>query len=392
MSGPLLHSLWRWLPGVIWSALRCSRMARHLDRKIMETRRTFVATIRCQTWNTWPEYSVSSTGGMPLETLPGGLDSAAVSYHRRSMPHEYFDELASDGPLLWRGQIPGRYIVRGAILVDPQDIIKVKVQLEHARKGEVDVCVFWTVPDVLPPGSEDFLAARAWALLALLNLRLGEYLTPVAPVQIGELTADGRTFENQIPLQAQKRHALSQEQVVEALREFPEIATDTTANSKLCTALELYGAHFSEASAKVRFLLLVMSLEALTEPTPKDEPTQYLLDKWKQELETEKQSHAKNSAVYESLLALERELFFRRQDSIRSQLRKLMQRVPTAHADNLPRRALRLYDKRSSLVHDGSLPSRELKELELEAAKLVEAALTYHISTRTAASGENASV
>lgn len=49
---------------------------------------------------------------------------------------------------------------------------------------------------------------------------------------------------------------------------------------KLNVALKLYGAYFTEQSATARFLTLIMSLEALTVPTPKSPIAAALLDKW----------------------------------------------------------------------------------------------------------------
>lgn len=310
----------------------------------------------------------------------GGLDSAAISYLRRSVTHEYLNEGTGQGPLLWRGEVPGRYLVRGAILKAPEDFIKVELQHEHPHRGEVDISVAWTLPGGFPEGAEDFLAGRAWALLALLNLRLEECLTPVAPLQIAEQISSSRRFDNRVSVQVRKRHDLSPEQIGGVLQDFRKIALDTNANAKLCTALELYGAHFAEASTKVRFLLLVMSLETLTEPTEKDRVALDLLDRWSEDLDAEKRACDAGSLAHDSLLALERELFFRRHDSIRSQVRKLMGKIPAAAENDLSRRALKVYDKRSLLVHDGSLPSEELAELEPEALKLVEAALTFFTS------------
>ena len=75
------------------------------------------------------------------------------------------------------------------------------------------------------------------------------------------------------------------------------------------------------------------------------------------------------------LEALSRELLVRSEDSIRSQIRKLFASLPgvdAAEATKLQRRALCVYDKRSTLVHDGHLPNEELFTLEGEARELLE--------------------
>ena len=47
---------------------------------------------------------------------------------------------------------------------------------------------------------------------------------------------------------------------------------------------------------------------------------------------------------------------------------------------NLKIRGLRVYDKRSVLVHDGTLPVSELIELEVEAREIALAALRYSLA------------
>jgi hypothetical protein len=70
-----------------------------------------------------------------------------------------------------------------------------------------------------------------------------------------------------------------------------------------------------------------------------------------------------------------RELFYRREDSIRSQIRGLAQRAiePTnPDAETFSRRAVAVYDTRSKLVHDGFLPAEELASAEAEAREVLE--------------------
>lgn len=85
--------------------------------------------------------------------------------------------------------------------------------------------------------------------------------------------------------------------------------------------------------------------------------------------------HSSSSEDFRSLEALSRELNFRADDSIRSQVRKLFANlggIDSTECDQLQRNALRVYDKRSTLVHDGHLPDEELSTLEREARELLE--------------------
>ena len=144
---------------------------------------------------------------------------------------------------------------------------------------------------------------------------------------------------------------------------------------KLRVALELYAAHFTEQQVRVRFLLLVMAMESLAKPTVKHQIAIDLLDRWRKELAEKMRELDSSSEEFLSLEALSRELVFRSEDSIRAQVRKLFASLPgvdAAKATELQRRALRVYDKRSTLVHDGHLPAEELSTMETEARELLE--------------------
>lgn len=111
-----------------------------------------------------------------------------------------------------------------------------------------------------------------FALMSLLNLRLGDFLTPVAPIQIRKLDPQGDKF-------------------VSAVKELSNALLRSSNSEKLRTALKLYGSHF--------------------------------------------------------------------EDSIRSQIRSLFRSIAAekgAESGPLERRALHVYDMRSTLVHDGFIP------------------------------------
>ena len=142
---------------------------------------------------------------------------------------------------------------------------------------------------------------------------------------------------------------------------------------KLGVALKLYGAYFTEQSSTARFLTLIMSLEALTLPTPKAPIALALLEKWSIELDEIAAPMAPNSEDALALAALKREICFRRDDSIRSQVRKLVLSTLDDESDaaDVAREALRLYDLRSTLVHDGFVDARQLSEATDRARTLV---------------------
>lgn len=349
----------------------------------------YTATVRCRTWHVWPDKTQISTKAFRLELREGTevmAEVAVVSYLARSAPSDYTPERAELGPLVWRGEVPGLYMVREAILKSPEDVISVTLEHEPPRRGEIDILVSLEVPGELPSGAPDLLRSIALSLLSLFNLRLDDCLTPCAPLQISRVVQSGQQFDNTVSVAVRSRDALSTATVQDVMREFSEAVLRGSGSDKLQTALELYGSHFFERGVKTRFLLLVMAMEALTTPTVKHAAALRLLDKWQTELTEEKERFAESTPEFVSLAALERELLFRREDSIRSQVRQLMSRVPSSepgNRDDLPARALKVYDKRSALVHDGTLPAADLVGLEVEARELLEAALRFLLTETT---------
>jgi hypothetical protein len=156
-------------------------------------------------------------------------------------------------------------------------------------------------------------------------------------------------------------------------------SANVISHAKLRTALELYAAYFYERSANARLLTLVMALETLTTGHPKHQVTLNLIDQWCLQVEQERSQLQPNSAEYEALEALERELLFRKEASLRSQIRTLVHAtlIADGHQDavQMARRAVKVYDNRSTLVHEGTLPENELRVAERDAKEIVEAVL-----------------
>lgn len=171
------------------------------------------------------------------------------------------------------------------------------------------------------------------------------------------------------------RRALTTEEVTGVISSLAETLQGTAHTEKLRNALELHAAQFSERQVRVRFLLLVTAMEALSSPTPKHPAATSLLAQWKADARQGLNQHEPGSKAHESLQALLRELKFRGSDSIRPQLRKLFEWVPVAgptEAQELGRRVLHIYDQRSTLLHEGHIPHQDLAALEVEARTLLE--------------------
>ncbi len=159
---------------------------------------------------------------------------------------------------------------------------------------------------------------------------------------------------------------------------FPRSA-EVIEDPKLRVALELYGAYFTEFSPNARFLTLVMALEALAISTPRTPIVIRLLDKWKKDVEELIQTIDSDSDDAVSLEAVSRELIFRKEDSIRRQIRNIVLTTLADHGDNdaekAAKSAVKMYDLRSTLVHEGKLESQVLSSATSDAKTIVERVL-----------------
>ncbi|HEX8770484.1 MAG TPA: hypothetical protein VF711_06935 [Acidimicrobiales bacterium] len=126
----------------------------------------------------------------------------------------------------------------------------------------------------------------------------------------------------------------------------------TSVGKELRVGLDLYHAASWEISNYARFLTLVNVLEVLKEQPDRSQAVQELVDKWLEDLDTAEESGTVGPDVAKSLRT---SLGFLRKRSIRASVRALVH-------ENLSdvRRAseaARMYDERSSLVHEGSAPA-----------------------------------
>jgi hypothetical protein len=172
---------------------------------------------------------------------------------------------------------------------------------------------------------------------------------------------------------------------------FPESAS-VIDDAKLRVALELYGAHFTEISGNAKFLSLVMALESLATGSPRTQVALDLLDKWKKEVEELKKNISPESDDAASLEALSRELLIRKEDSIRRQIRTLVLTTLQANGDDdaitMARTAVQVYDRRSTLVHDGKLESHVLSQATSEAKNIVERVLRIRFAQKANPAGK----
>jgi hypothetical protein len=130
---------------------------------------------------------------------------------------------------------------------------------------------------------------------------------------------------------------------------------------------------------------------ALATGTPRTPLVLGLLDKWKKEAEELKDIVEPESDDAVSLEAVSRELLFRKEDSIRRQLRILVSTTLQANGDpdasEMASSAVRIYDLRSTLVHEGKLESQVLSKATSDAKHIAERVLRARFIQKAAVGG-----
>jgi len=164
------------------------------------------------------------------------------------------------------------------------------------------------------------------------------------------------------------------ERFAPTLQEALDVAGSVRLTDRLSTALVLFNGHYYEASSASKLVTLMMCLEVLAEGQPKHPEALALLDRWEAELQTTLVETA-DPDLASSLESLARELFFRREDSLRSRVRRLaFDSVRSREPDEreaFAKDVVRLYDLRSTLIHEGTVPAPKLGQASSEAREVV---------------------
>jgi len=146
-------------------------------------------------------------------------------------------------------------------------------------------------------------------------------------------------------------------------------------NRKLRTALDLYNVFFREQSGNTRFLTLMMALEALTLNERKPSCVLALLDGWVGDLQRIKATIEETTEEWSDYDDIEKEITYRKEVSIRKKIRTLVRQALYSQGSEAAaaaaKKAVRLYDQRSRLVHDGYLPAEVLRKGTQELKEIV---------------------
>lgn len=230
---------------------------------------------------------------------PLAVEVNISTFTQRSARGAHLTEPTDLGPPLWDGKVPGLHRLRNFILQAPEDLIGVPHKLRTAGTGELDIWFSFDFDGDPPDALVEALRSKAYQILALLNLGSGDFAIPVMPFQIREMLPDDKAdlkFAFDVAVQA--RRTLSDDEVIGTQLEVAHFLTDPNFGEKYHVALELYVAHLTEQQARVRFILLVIAMEALADKSPKHQVALDLLTRWKQELETEKVKYNDPSEEY----------------------------------------------------------------------------------------------
>lgn len=244
----------------------------------------YVAILRCQTWNVWPAHCVAEDKSFVVDDGSGTVlraRLAILAYEQRSAPEQYTSEATSAGPLLWDGETRGFHRIRDTILKAPEDEVKVKCQYRNSHRGELDICINFVFTGEIPPALLEALRATTYAVASLINLTVQDFLVPTAPFQLRKvLPGGGGQMASALFLAVHNRKTLKQSDLQATVFHVASALKSPTFGPKLITALELYAAHFTESQARVRFLLLVVAMEALSSGSMKHDAAIELLRGW----------------------------------------------------------------------------------------------------------------
>lgn len=336
--------------------------------------------LRCKTFDVWPARTTSELPPVDIHygsTAPVRVHTLVTAYDPKLQPALNLIEPSDLGPSLWDGDQPRFHRIWDALLLGVGETIQLsQPDPRTARRGELDIQLGFDLDGDPSKPLVEALRAHAYEMLAVLNLQLADFLIPTMPFLLCKvLPGDEIEVDLDFKVEVRNRQTLTDEALGQGLLGIAHFLSSPTYAERYRVALEVYEAHFTEQQVRVRFILLVIGMEALAESAPKHQVAQNLLVRFQEEIATERSKYDPSSEEFFSLDALSRELDFRSKDSINNTIRKLFASLPGLSNEEslaLQRQAVRVYNKRSKLVHEGYLPPEELPGLEAEARTLLE--------------------
>lgn len=185
-----------------------------MSEKVVKFRNQYVSILRCRTWCNWPEQirviSKAFLASRETEEYENiYLSIHLVSYEQRPRP-EILPAKPSkqpNSPILWRGKMGTGYWVGQYLLKAPEDVIKIEFEYQHAFQGEIDIQLHIGSQDEVSRNKlREIATSVSFSVLSYLNVRLKEFLVPVAPIQVSEVDEAGRHSENPATVRVRERN------------------------------------------------------------------------------------------------------------------------------------------------------------------------------------------
>ena len=140
---------------------------------------------------------------------------------------------------------------------------------------------------------------------------------------------------------------------------------DLYKDEKLRTVMDLWKTAQTESSLCSKFLNCVTALEVLANPVPRHDIAQCLLNQLNQKIEEQLPSYQSDSDEHHALESLQRELVHKKKASLRSSIRKMvldcLKDLPVSESIQRNNEAVRVYDLRCTLLHNGTVDDNELR-------------------------------
>ena len=199
-----------------------------MAEKVVTFRNQYMSILRCRTWCNWPEQirAISKAFLIPPETEEYEniyLSIHLVSYEQRPRPEILPAKLSerSNSPILWRGKMDTGYWVGQYLIKAPEDVIKIEFEHQHALQGEIDIQLhIGSQIEVSRDKLREIATSVSFSVLSYLNVRLKDFLVPVAPIQVSEVDEVGRHFENPATVRVRERNTFDYEILQAKLDEY----------------------------------------------------------------------------------------------------------------------------------------------------------------------------
>ncbi len=131
--------------------------------------------------------------------------------------------LEAAGPIIWRGVMETGYWTGAQCLKAPEDTLPVQFHYEQPYQGEIDIQLHMGLAE---PADRDDLRRVASSVcdsvLAMINLAVGEFLVPVAPLQVCLLGNRGWELGDTMPLAVKSRPTIEMESTHRAANRLAE--------------------------------------------------------------------------------------------------------------------------------------------------------------------------